>query len=108
MTQYTLTFDPADEQKFREVMSRLDPNEYAIVEDIRPVDHREGIDIRDIDRQMVLEMEPEAALTFRLGMKFVKIRRARTEEELAEEKELHEKNTIRINVQVPMGGPTTP
>ena len=108
MTQYTFTFDPSDEHKFREVMSRLDPNEYAIVEDIRPVYHKEGIDIRDIDRQMVLEMDPEAALTFRLGMKFVKIRRARTEEELAEEKELHDRNTIKVTVQVPMGGPTTP
>jgi hypothetical protein len=48
-------------------------------------------------------MDPEAALTFRLGMKAVKIRRERTEEELAEEKELNDRNTIRINVQVPMG-----
>ena len=111
MTKYTFTFDPKDERKFREVLSRLDDGEYTILEDVRPVDHKEGIDIREIDRQMIIEMDPEAALTFRLGMKFVKIRRERTEEELAEEKELHDRNTIRINVEVPMGGPpaaTTP
>lgn len=105
MTKYTLTFDPTDERKFREVMSRLDPDEYTVVEDVRPVDHKEGVDIREIDRQMILEMEPEAALTFRLGMKFVKIRRERTEEELAEEKEINDRHTIKVTVHVPMGGP---
>ena len=93
MTKYTFTFEPAAERKFREV--------------VRPVDHKEDADLRYVDRQMIAEMDPEAALTFRLGMKEVKIRRERTEEELAEEKELDDRNTIRINVQVPMG-PQTP
>jgi hypothetical protein len=103
MTKYTFTFEPAAERKFREVLSRLEPEEYNIIEDVRPVDHKEDADLRYVDRQMILEMDPEAALTFRLGMKEVKIRRERTEEELAEEKELNDRNTIRINVQVPMG-----
>ncbi len=107
MTKYTFTFEPAAERKFREVLSRLEPEEYNIIEDVRPVDHKEDDDLRYVDRQMILEMDPEAALTFRLGMKEVKIRRERTEEELAEEKELNDRNTIRINVQVPMG-PQTP
>lgn len=105
--KYTFTFEPGSEKKFREVLSRLEPDEYTIVEDIRPVDHKDTDDIRYVDRQAIIEMDPEAALTFRLGMKELKIRRERTEEELAEEKEIEERNTIRINVQVPMG-PQTP
>jgi hypothetical protein len=104
MTKYTFTFDPSDEGKFRQVLSRLDPEEYSVVEDVRPIDHKEGLDeydLRRLDRQMILEMDPEAALTFRLGMKSVKIRRERTEEELAEEAELKAKNTVKITVMVP-------
>ena len=108
MTKYTFTFDPKDERKFREVLSRLDESAYNILEEVRPIDHKPEDDLRYIDRQMIIEMDPEAALTFRLGMKFVKIRRERTEEELAEEKELHDKNTIKVTVHVPMGQPPTP
>jgi hypothetical protein len=108
MTKYTFKFDPKDERKFREVLSRLDESEFNILEDVRPVDHKPEDDLRYIDRQMIIEMDPEAALTFRLGMKFVKIRRERTEEELAEEKELHDKNTIKVTVHVPMGQPPAP
>jgi hypothetical protein len=103
MIKYTFTFEPAAERKFREVLSRLEPEEYNILEDIRPVDHKEGDDLRYVDRQMIVEMDPEAALTFRLGMKEVKIRRERTEEELAEEKEINDRNTIKVTIQVPMG-----
>lgn len=108
MIKYTFTFDPKDERKFREVLSRLDESEFNILEDVRLVDHKPEDDLRYVDRQMIIEMDPEAALTFRLGMKFLKIRRERTEEELAEEKELHDKNTVRITVHVPMGQPPTP
>jgi hypothetical protein len=103
MIKYTFTFEPAAERKFREVLSRLEPEEYNIIEDVHPVDHKEGDDLRYVDRQMIVEMDPEAALTFRLGMKEVKIRRERTEEELAEEKELNDRNTIKVTIQVPMG-----
>jgi len=105
--KYTITFEPGEERKFREVLSRLDPEEYTVVEDVRLVDHKDDADPRYVDRQTIIDMDPEACLTFRLGMRNVKIRRERTEEELAEEKELNDRNTIRINVQVPMG-PQTP
>ena len=109
MTKYVMTFDPKDERKFREVLSRLDESEYNILEEVRPIDHKpEDANDPYLDRQMIIEMDPEAALTFRLGMKFVKIRRERTEEELAEEKELHDKNTIKVTVHVPVGQPPTP
>ena len=107
MTKYTFTFDPKSEGKFREVLSRLDESEYNILEEVRPVDHKEGEDLRYVDRQMIIEMDPEAALTFRLGMKAVKIRRERTEEELAEEKAINDRHTIRVNVIVPMGDPNS-
>jgi hypothetical protein len=103
MIKYTFTFAPEDERKFREVLSRLDDDEYNILEEVQPVEHKPDADLRYVDRQMVIEMDPEAALTFRLGMKTVKIRRERTEEELAEEKELHDRNTIKVTIQVPMG-----
>ena len=97
MTKYTYTFEREDEAKFREVLSRLDPVEYVIIQDIKLLDET---DPRYSKREAIIEMDPEACLTFRLGMKQVKIRRERTEEELAEEKALHEKNTIRVNVKV--------
>lgn len=104
MVKYTYTFERDEEKKFREVLSRLDDNEYIIHEPIHEIEE-EKRDKRDWQMGCVIEMEPDACLTFRLGMKFVKIRRERTEEELEAEKALDEKNTIRINVQVPMGGP---
>lgn len=106
MTKYTFTFDPADENKFNEVLSRLEPDQYTILEETRLVNPEKP---RESDKQTIIEMEPEAALTFRLGMKFLKIRRERTEEELAEEKRVDDMNTVRITVQVPMGDSgTTP
>ena len=98
MTQYTITFGPEQEHRFNDALSRLDPEEYTIVE---PVTLVKPDDPRYSDRTTVMDMEPEACLTFRLGMNGVKIRRARTEEELAEEKALNDKNTIKITIQVP-------
>lgn len=105
--KYTFTFEYNSERKFLEVLSRLSDDEYTVIENIRPADHKEGTDVRYVDRQMVLEMEPDAALTFRLGMKNVKIRRERTEEELAEEKEIDDRHTIRVTVKMPPSGPVT-
>jgi len=99
-TEYTFTFEPKEEANFRRILDRLEPEEYNIIEDVRPVDHKEGTDLRYVDRQMVIEMDPEAALTFRLGMKHLKIRRKRTEEELAEEKEINDRYTIKVTVKV--------
>lgn len=100
MTKYTLTFEPEEENRFKQCLSRLDPDEYQIVEDIKLLDPDNA---RYSKRQAIIDMEPEACLTFRLGMKNIVIRRERTEEELTEEKELNDRHTIRINVQVPTG-----
>lgn len=98
MTEYTFTFERDAESDFHQVLSRLDPGEFNIVKDIYLVKPEEP---RYSDRECVIEMEPEACLTFRLGMKAVKIRRARTEEELAADKEIEDRNTVRIRVQMP-------
>lgn len=97
MTKFTFTFDPSEDAKFRRILERLDPGEFTIIQEIHPVD---DTDIRNSDRETIMEMDPEAALTFRLGMKFLKIRRERTEEELAEEKRIDDMNTVKITVKV--------
>ena len=97
MTKFTFTFDPSEDAKFRRILERLDPGEFTIIQEIRPVNES---DIRNSDRETIMEMDPEAALTFRLGMKFLKIRRERTEEELAEEKRIDDMNTVKITVKV--------
>jgi len=97
MTKYTFTVPAEGESKFRSIVERLEPEEYTVIEELHPVDPNET---RTCDRQTIMEMDPEAALTFRLGMKWVKIRRERTEEELAEEKRVDDMNTVRITVKV--------
>lgn len=101
MINYTFTFEPAAEAKFRRVLSRLDPSEYAILQDTQLVDHKPDADERFVDRCMIIKMDPDAALTFRLSMPIVKIRRERTDEELAEEKAAKDANTVVIKVEVP-------
>ncbi len=96
-TQYTFTFGPDEEQKFRKIVERLDPDEFTVTEEIHPIDPN---DVRYCDRQTIMTMEPEAALTFRLGMKNVKIRRDRTEEELVEEKRISDQHTVHVTVKV--------
>lgn len=102
--KYTYTFERDDESRFRDCLSRLDPEEYTLIRDVYIVDEANA---RYSQREAIVEMEPDACLTIRLGMKQIKIRRERTEEELEMEKELNERNTVRITVQVPMG-PQTP
>ena len=104
MTKYTFTFDLDEEAKFRRIVERLDPDEFTVVEDIHPKDPENA---RYSERETVMEMDPEAALTFRMGMKNVKIRRERTEEELAEEKRINDQHTVTITVKVDgLGNPT--
>lgn len=97
MEEYTFTFDQHDESRFRNIMSRLDPDEYIIVKDFHLVDPDKG---RYSDMAVVISMEPEAASTFRFGMKQLKIRRTRTEEELTAEKERDEKTKISVTIKV--------
>ena len=97
MTEYTFTFNPSEEARFRSCIARLDPSEYVVVKDtylVTPEDNKYS------DKGMVIEMDPEAALTCRLGMKSVKIRRARSEEELAEEQRIVDMNTVKVMVKV--------
>ena len=96
--KYTFTVEADEERKFRETVSRLDPEEYTVIKELTPIDPENP---RRCNREAILEMEPEAALTFRLGMKYVKIRRERTEEELAEEQRIEDMNTVKITVKVP-------
>lgn len=106
--KYTFTFPYTEERVFKEVVSRLDPGEFVIIEDVRPVEPKEHEDVRYVDRQAVIDMEPEAASTFRFRMgSTLKIRRERTEEELAEEKEINDRHTVKVTVHVPMGTPPT-
>lgn len=111
MPKYTFTFDHDEEAKFRRVVDRLDPGEFTVHEEIHLTKPEDG---KHSPRQTIMEMDAEAALTFRLGMKNVKIRRERTEEELAEEKALMEANTIKVTVKVdpsmlpPGTAPTNP
>lgn len=108
--KYTITFDKEHEQKFRGILERLDPSEYTLVEDVRLADHKPGEDPRYVPRQAIVDLDPEACLTFRLSMRNVKIRRERTEEELSEEQALKDANTITIKVIVPKDDatPATP
>ena len=95
--EYTFTFEKDEEGRFRNILSRLDPDEYVITEDLHLVepDHP-----RTSDVVVKIQMEPEAASTFRFGMKRLVIRRTRTEEELAAEKEREEKSRVSITVRV--------
>ena len=97
MTEYTFTFNPDEEVKFHRCLERLEPGEYNTIKDVYQVRPEDG---KYSDKETVLEMDAEAALTFRLGMKNVKIRRARTEEELIEEKRIEDQHKITINVKV--------
>ena len=96
MNQYTFTIPYDEINLFRRVIDRLEEGEYKIIKDITPINP----DDSRSDSEAILEMDAESALTFRLGMKYVKIRRSRTEEELAEEKRINDQHTVKITVKV--------
>lgn len=96
-TQYTFTFDQGDEKNFNRIKSRLDPDEYTVDEEIHKVNEEDG---RYSELTTKITMVPEAASTFRFGMKNVKIRRYRTEAEEAEAKAREDRNKVTINVKV--------
>lgn len=105
LTEYTFTFDRSEENRFRSIMSQLDDEEYIIKQEIRRTDIE---DRYNTEMTAVIEMDPQAAVTFRFGMKNLKIRRTRTEEELAAEEEEAAKNRVTITVKVPGMEPPTP
>jgi hypothetical protein len=107
--KYTFTFPYDQEPVFNGVLGRLESDEFTIIESIHPVEVLEGQDIRWVDRETIIEMDPMAASTFRMRMgNNLKIRRERTEEELAAEKEENDRHTIKVTVHVPMGDSSAP
>lgn len=100
MTQYTFTFDTDEEQQFNRILARLESEEYKVIQGITPTDPE---NTTTCSRETIMEMDPEASLTFRLGMKHIRIRRERTEEELAEEKINEDRHKITIRVVMPPG-----
>ena len=106
--KYTFQFEKYSLARFNSILNRLDESEYTVVKEPELITHNEkGEKYYDPYYEAILDMDSECCLTFRMGMgNSIKIRRERTEEELAEEKRLHEKNTIRVNVQVPMADPS--
>jgi adenylate kinase len=102
--EYTFKFKQDSQRKFREVLSRLDETEYTVIKDVHYVDETNK---RYSEMQAVIEMEPEACLTFRLGMKELSIRKKRTEEELAQEKELNDRNKIKVTIYTGTAGSPT-
>ena len=97
MPKYTLTFDRQQLRTFYEVLERLEENSYVIhkaAEKVSPDDYYS-------DYTTEIETDEMSCLTFRMGMKDLKIRRERTEEELAEEKAIEERHKVKVTVMVP-------
>lgn len=94
--QYTFTFPQEEESRFKKIMGRLEEDEYEIVEPISPVDKDNP---RYSELQTVAIMEPEAASTFRFGMKQLKIKRLRSEEEEAELQAREDRHKVTIKVK---------
>ena len=97
LTQYTFTIDNEDATRFNSIMDRLDPDEFVVVEALHKI-----LPVREHDRQCemqaIIEMEPEAASTFRFGMKRVTIKRLRSAEEEAEKQSIEDRNKVKITV----------
>lgn len=97
---YTFTFNKTDTKLFGKILSRLNEDDYEIVEPI--ADYvEEGKRQYEPQVRTVMNVDPEACSMFRFGMKHLIIRRARTEEEEEAERKQREENTIRINVRIP-------
>ena len=97
MTKYTFTISYDSVNLFRNIRSRLEENEYVVIEELRSTDPEN----QRADYQCIYEMDSDAALTFHLGMKNLKITREKTPEEL---KAIEEK-TVRVSLPVDIFGP---
>lgn len=100
---YTFTFGKDQQKSFNRILERMDQELYTVVQEQKEIENEKQWE-KEIET--VINMDPDSALTFRLGMKNLKIRRERTEEELAEEEAIREKNTVKVVVQVPPGTDT--
>lgn len=97
LTQYTFTIDNEDATRFNSIMDRLDPDEFVVVEALHKIPPVREHD-RQCEMQAIIEMEPEAASTFRFGMKRVTIKRLRSAEEEAEKQSIEDRNKVKITV----------
>jgi hypothetical protein len=97
MNKYTFRFSKADESEFNEILSRLEEDEFTI---LAPTTDYLEKNKDGVDRQTIIEMDAQAALTFRLGMKHLKIERERTEEEKKEREDLINSNIVTVKVKV--------
>lgn len=97
MNKYTFKFSKNSEYNFKDIMSRLDESEYNVIETFSDIEPEKGT---DFDRMTIMEMEPDAALMFRLGMPKLKIIREKSEEEQKEQEDRINKNKITIKVKV--------
>jgi hypothetical protein len=96
MPKYTYTFTPDEEHKFKSIVDRLNQDDYQVIEPIHAVDESNS---RYCDRTTVMEMDAESALTLRMGMKHLKIRRERSEEELKTEAERDARHRVKVVIK---------
>ena len=96
--KYTLTFDITEKNKFSAILSRLNDEEYTIIEDISIVsDTNKYVS----ECRTIIDMDTECALTFKMGMKTVKLRKERSAEELEQEKERNDRHVVSVTVKIP-------
>lgn len=98
MTRYTFTYAVEESAKFKNILARLEPDQYTVIQPIAVVD---AANPNYSDLTTVMDMDSDTALTFRMGMKLLQIRRERTEEELAAEKAQQDRHKVTITVVVP-------
>jgi hypothetical protein len=84
--KYTFTFSYDQTSRFEKLLAQLDPSEYKVIKSVDKVDPSRKFG----DVYAILDIDPEACLTFRLGMKQLVIQRERSEAELAEEQKKQE------------------
>ena len=92
-----MTFDREELRAFNSVLERLEEGTYTVlkpVEKVNPDEYHSGYTAE-------IETDEMSCLTFRMGMKHLKIRRERTEEELAEEKAIEDRHRVKVTVIVP-------
>ena len=93
MIEYTLTFNKDDERLFKSIRARLDDTLCTIVKDLELIAGTDKL-------TTVMTMDPEDAIMFRFGMKFVKIDRTLSEAEKAEKDKKKEEQKAAIFEQL--------
>lgn len=92
-----MTFDREELRAFHNVLERLEEGSYTVHKPVAKVNPDEY----HSDYTAEIETDEMSCLTFRMGMKHLKIRRERTEDELAEEKAIEDRHRVKVTVIVP-------